>query len=61
MRETIRCNKCNIKINRYLKKMFTCKCNKVYCSLHKFNHNCDFNYQEVKKIEKIETKKVEKI
>lgn len=61
MKETVRCKKCNVKLPSYLKQMFTCKCDNVYCSLHKLNHDCDFNYREVKKVEKIQKSKVEQI
>ena len=57
-----RCHICNKK----LKLMgFDCKCNKniQFCSKHRLDHNCEFDYKNKSKNEliKISTPKIDKI
>lgn len=42
---TSSCNLCNKRILVVYTDIHTCKCQKMYCSNHLQNHNCDFEYQ----------------
>ncbi len=55
-----KCNICNKKINMILKEIYLCRCTKYYCSIHKHNHNCQFDYKKlfiIKDLIKIEFEK----
>lgn len=39
-----RCIVCNKKIPEYLLTAYRCKCKGIYCTEHKFTHDCTFDY-----------------
>ena len=59
-----RCLNCNKKIQLI---PFECKCGNIYCSKHRFDHNCSFDYKKYNqeklknKLVRIESQKIEKI
>lgn len=57
----LKCCECNKKLNWYLTNLYTCKCNKVYCSDHKMSHRCEFKYDKITSNDKIESSKIDKI
>lgn len=30
-----------------MEKIYTCKCNEIYCREHMLNHNCSYNYKKL--------------
>lgn len=40
----MKCNVCKKKIPEYMKEVYTCKCNGIYCTKHKVDHECTFDY-----------------
>ena len=62
----LRCKLCNKKLSIMLKDMYICRCSDYYCSIHKLEHNCTFDYKELfiqqnKDLIEIKKSKVEKI
>jgi len=55
MAKKIRCSFCNKKIGLI---NFTCKCEGVFCSLHRYVHTHECTYKEEKILEKKEEIKV---
>ena len=41
----IKCMVCGKKISGHLAVMYTCKCKNVYCSDHKLQHECSYDYK----------------
>jgi len=41
----MKCSICRRKINKMYKMTSMCKCGNYYCSLHKFDHKCSFDYK----------------
>jgi len=53
-----KCNQCNKKIKSLFP--YECKCHNYYCIIHKYEHNCTYDYKnEYEKILKINNIKVE--
>lgn len=46
-----KCFMCRKMISTLLPDIFKCKCGHIYCRVHLYDHNCDFNYHEVYKEE----------
>jgi len=49
-----------------LKDMYICRCSDYYCSIHKLEHNCTFDYKELfiqqnKDLIEVKKEKIEKI
>ena len=62
----LRCKLCNKKLNKMLKEMYICRCSDYYCSIHKLEHNCTFDYKELfiqqnKDLIEVKKEKIEKI
>jgi hypothetical protein len=38
------CKICNKKILKHFINIYKCKCYNIYCSEHKLNHNCPYDY-----------------
>lgn len=61
------CVKCNKKISSLMVSVYTCKCKNLYCSKHKHNHDCSYDYYEKfckeaeKTLQSIVPKKIVKI
>lgn len=41
----VSCKTCKKKINKLYIEMYTCKCKKLYCGIHRHTHKCDFDYK----------------
>lgn len=62
-----RCFICNKKISKFYLVLRKCKCDKIFCKNHIYNHLCSYNYYEEqekylkKSLSKIKTEKINKI
>lgn len=60
-----RCNKCKCKVKSIDVVINKCRCGNVYCSNHRIDHNCAFDYKKDymlhNNLVKIEGVKVDKI
>lgn len=45
----MRCSICNRKIKKMYKTTCECRCGKHFCSIHKFDHKCSFDYKTFNK------------
>ena len=63
----VKCQICGKKIPMYMQAVYTCKCKGVYCTDHKLNHDCTFDYKAEfrekakERMPVIEAKKIEPI
>ena len=59
------CTQCGIKISLVDSIMCKCRCNNVFCKIHRLDHICKYDYQEEYKtnncLVKLEEKKLDKI
>lgn len=60
-----KCKQCNRKIKLIDTIMCRCKCNNLFCKIHRIDHVCPFDYQEdyrqSNNLVKLEEKKIDKI
>lgn len=44
--DVLRCKECNKKISFLNKLTSSCRCNEVFCNLHRLDHTCTFDYKQ---------------
>ena len=62
MQRGYKCLICKKKLKHLFIQLNTCRCNNLFCSYHKHDHNCSYNYKTMFSIDdKIKSHKIEKI
>lgn len=41
-----KCSICGKKLPRLMVSIYKCRCEKLFCSEHKHNHNCGYDYTQ---------------
>ena len=62
MTNNLRCEICKKKLSKLMIQLHTCKCKGIYCTEHKYIHNCSYDFKtNGNTVVKIIANKIDKI